>query len=153
MIARIEIPNSVVGGSGTRRGRSLKQGWTAFVMATYEDRLASFEPRKIKFTKKSALNVHLARGWPHPSTATPSSAAYRATPSSLAHAGFYFDPTAEKDDNVTCFMCEHSLGEWTENDDPFVEHLNVDPKCPWALARCSIELDRQRDGRYILAPA
>jgi hypothetical protein len=109
-------------------------------MATYDERVESFRPRKIKSTKKSPVNAFLAKGWPHPSN-------YKATPSSLAHAGFFFDPTPDKGDNVTCFMCDHSLGEWTQDDDPFTEHLNVNSKCAWALARCSIELDKQADGR------
>jgi Inhibitor of Apoptosis domain len=111
------------------------------IMATYEERLASFQPKKPKSSKRTAINASLAKGWPHP-------ASFKATPSSLAHAGFYFDPTADKSDNVTCFTCEHSLGAWTVSDDPFTEHLNVDAKCCWAVSRCNIELDRQKDGRY-----
>ena len=106
-------------------------------MSTYEERLASFEPKKQKSSKKSASKV-----WPHPST-------FIATPSSLAHAGFYYDPKPGQVDNVTCFTCEHSLGAWTAGDDPFKEHLNVGPKCAWALARCTIEFDRQNNGRLV----
>ncbi|PVF95879.1 hypothetical protein CPB86DRAFT_787558 [Serendipita vermifera] len=115
-------------------------------MATYDERVESFRPRKGKSSKKSSLNAFLIKGWPHPSN-------YKATPSSLAHAGFFFDPTSDKGDNVTCFMCDHSLGEWTQDDDPFVEHLNVNNKCAWALARCSIELDKQADGSFIFTVA
>jgi hypothetical protein len=112
-------------------------------MATHDERLASFEPRKPKSQKKSAVNTAIAKGWPHPES-------FKARPNTLAHAGFYFDPTSSKNDNVTCFTCEHSLGEWTQDDDPFVEHLNVAPKCAWAIARCNVELDRQADGRCVL---
>ncbi|CAG8593259.1 16535_t:CDS:2 [Acaulospora colombiana] len=115
-------------------------------MTTYDERVESFRPRKGKSSKKSSLNAFLVKGWPHPSN-------YKATPSSLAHAGFFFDPTSDKGDNVTCFMCDHSLGEWTQDDDPFVEHLNVNNKCAWALARCSIELDKQADGSFIFTVA
>lgn len=109
-------------------------------MATFDSRLVSFSPRKPRSTKKSAVNAFIAKGWPHPQS-------FKADPSTLAHAGFYFDPTPDKGDNVTCFACECSLADWTSEDDPFEVHLQVNERCLWAVARCSIELDRQRDGR------
>ncbi|KAG8817768.1 hypothetical protein FRC17_011102 [Serendipita sp. 399] len=118
-------------------------------MATYDERYASFAPRKPKSNKKNAINAFIARGWPHPTKAMENGGQkFKATPSSLAHAGFFFDPRSDKEDNVTCFTCEHSLAEWTSQDDPFEAHLNMDTKCAWAVARCSIELDRQKDGSF-----
>lgn len=51
----------------------------------------------------------------------------------LAQAGFYYSPTAESEDNVTCFHCHNSLDQWEEGDDPFREHLAVVPDCAWAI--------------------
>lgn len=105
-------------------------------METLESRLNSFtKPKRTKGSKStSSLN------WPHPSS-------FVATPKNLAEAGFYYNPSKDDPDNVTCFMCSKELGGWDEEDDPFEIHLRKCPKCPWALARCSLELDLDSDGK------
>ncbi|KAM5451591.1 hypothetical protein McanCB56680_002928 [Microsporum canis] len=55
------------------------------------------------------------------------------SPDELAHAGFYYTPTALSPDNTTCFLCERSLDGWEEGDDPFAEHLHFSPECGWAI--------------------
>ncbi|KAG8955394.1 hypothetical protein FRC04_008745 [Tulasnella sp. 424] len=72
--------------------------------------------------------------WPHPST-------FKANPSTLAQAGFFYpdrnDPNASGIvDEVECFMCGHTLGGWEEQDDPHYEHAKrvKQTKCSWALA-------------------
>ncbi|EFQ98560.1 hypothetical protein MGYG_01587 [Nannizzia gypsea CBS 118893] len=55
------------------------------------------------------------------------------SPDELAHAGFYYTPTALSPDNTTCFLCERSLDGWEEGDDPFTEHLHFSPECGWAI--------------------
>lgn len=82
--------------------------------------------------------------WPHPKT-------WKATPDTLAEAGFYFDPSADDPDNVTCFMCDKQVTEWAEEDDPFDIHwqkcANV---CAWANVRCGLRRDADAHGRSVL---
>ncbi len=111
-------------------------------MDAYEARLASFAPKKSSRSKKQQA---VSGGWLHPPT-------FRATPSRLAQAGFYFEPSVSKPDNVLCFMCGHALGNWEEQDDPFKVHVEHSPKCAWAIARCSIEDDKRGD-KYVLQPS
>ena len=111
-------------------------------MDAYETRLASFAPKKSSRSKKQQA---ASSGWPHPPT-------FRATPSRLALAGFYFEPSTSKPDNVLCFMCGYALGNWEEQDDPFKVHIEHSPKCAWAIARCSIEDDKRGD-KYVLRPS
>lgn len=61
--------------------------------------------------------------WPH---VIPSS-------DKMAEAGFYFAPLHSKmDDNVKCFFCDVEISEWTQDDDPVLEHLRYNPQCAWA---------------------
>lgn len=107
-------------------------------METLDGRLHSFDKQKAKAgSSKSA--------WPHPST-------YFANPRSLAEAGFYFKPSKTDTDNVACFMCKKELGGWDEDDNPFEVHVSKSPKCPWAVARCSLEFDVDSDGKYVIRP-
>ncbi|KAB5589245.1 BIR domain-containing protein [Ceratobasidium theobromae] len=93
---------------------------SSYTYLTLEARLKSFSKSKSK-------------AWPHNST-------YRATPDTLARAGFAFTPdNTRKSDRVTCFVCGKTLGGWEPADDPFKEHAEHSPACSWALARCSIE--------------
>ncbi|KAJ1680111.1 hypothetical protein EV182_000661 [Spiromyces aspiralis] len=64
------------------------------------------------------------------------SESFLAQPFTLASAGFYFEPSAEAPDSVACFLCGHSLGGWEPSDDPFVEHAQHRPDCPWVLTHC-----------------
>ncbi|TDL24666.1 BIR-domain-containing protein [Rickenella mellea] len=109
-------------------------------METYHSRSQSFQKTKgSKSASKSARSATLS--WPHPET-------FKATPSTLAEAGFYFNPSKEDPDNVTCFMCEKELGGWESEDDPFDIHSRKCPKCPWVVARCSLANDFDSDGNY-----
>jgi PH domain/Inhibitor of Apoptosis domain/Putative GTPase activating protein for Arf len=53
--------------------------------------------------------------WPH----------LQPTPETLAGAGFFFAPTEEKPDRVSCFDCGAGLTCWEPGDDPLREHRRV----------------------------
>jgi hypothetical protein len=99
-------------------------------METYTARLASFKlhPSKRKINEPYSASI----AWPHSSTR------FSVTPSTLAQAGFYHDPTESANDNVTCFICNKGLEGWEDGDDALDEHLkrvidkNTHDKCPWA---------------------
>lgn len=48
----------------------------------------------------------------------------------LAKAGFYFDPSDDSFDNVTCYLCGKSLEGWEESDVPFDVHSEKSAGCP-----------------------
>lgn len=70
-------------------------------------------------------------GWPHKSPSV----------ADLARAGFFYKPSAGKD-NVECFMCARQLDGWEKEDDPLEEHLKHGSDCAWALL---MSLDRERE--------
>lgn len=48
----------------------------------------------------------------------------------MAEAGFYFTPTEDKSDRVTCYACDVTKSEWKmQSDDPWTEHLQLNPDC------------------------
>ncbi|KAI9063562.1 hypothetical protein FKP32DRAFT_1627220 [Trametes sanguinea] len=98
-------------------------------MEYFQSRLDSFSsPSKPKRTKASSSKQ--ASRWPHPPT-------WKATPNSLAEAGFYYTPGPHDPDNVTCFMCKKSLGSWEPEDDPFeIHYAKCGDVCAWAALRC-----------------
>lgn len=104
-------------------------------MEAFQARLDSYagaKPKRSKHTLK----------WPH-------SPSYKATPLKLADAGFFYNPTNDDDDNVTCFMCSKSLAEWDKEDDPFDIHwTKCGEFCPWAVVRCSLSLDMDENRKY-----
>jgi hypothetical protein len=51
----------------------------------------------------------------------------------LARAGFYFKPVSSSHDNTQCFLCDHQLGGWEEEDEPVLEHIKHSPQCGWAI--------------------
>jgi hypothetical protein len=51
----------------------------------------------------------------------------------FSKAGFFYYPSADKPDNVACFLCHRGLDEWDKEDDPLVEHLRASPDCGWAI--------------------
>jgi len=68
------------------------------------------------------------------------------TPSNLAAAGFFHDPsgsTAGSSDTCRCFLCGVRLGGWDEQDDPFEEHAKRGG-CAWADMVCKIKVERRR---------
>ncbi|CDO70628.1 hypothetical protein BN946_scf184748.g26 [Trametes cinnabarina] len=107
-------------------------------MEYFQARLDSFSSfSKSKRTKASSSKQ--ASRWPHPPT-------WKATPNSLAEAGFYYTPGPEDPDNVTCFMCKKSLGSWEPEDDPFeIHYAKCGSVCAWAALRCQ---KPRGNGRY-----
>ncbi|KDQ10346.1 hypothetical protein BOTBODRAFT_115969 [Botryobasidium botryosum FD-172 SS1] len=83
--------------------------------------------------------------WPHPLS-------YLARPTTLAAAGFWFDPAPSSPDRVTCYYCKKSLGGWEPNDDPAREHArrSQDNDCPWATVVCSVELEKLNSSRQAI---
>lgn len=100
-------------------------------MEYLQARLDSFASSKSKRTKAStSKHSSASTKWPHPPT-------WKATPTSLAEAGFYHDPSSSSPDNVTCFMCKKSLCGWEPEDDPFEIHYEkCSEMCGWAVVRC-----------------
>ena len=108
-------------------------------MEALQARLESFsKPKRVKHTSsKRSVSVK----WPHPDH-------FFATPNALAEAGFYFDPSVDDKDNVTCYMCGKQLSDWDEEDDPFDIHYNkCYQQCHWANVRCGLRLDMDSQGR------
>jgi hypothetical protein len=111
-------------------------------MECLQSRIDSFsKTKRVKNPSKPSSNITLK--WPHPES-------FKATPDTLAEAGFYYDPSADDPDNVSCFMCEKELGGWEEDDDPFDIHYDkCAQKCGWANTRCGLRRDMDRHGRYV----
>ncbi|KAH9852559.1 hypothetical protein C2E23DRAFT_730833 [Lenzites betulinus] len=110
-------------------------------MEYWQARLDSFGSTKSKRSKASSskqASTSSAR-WPHPPT-------WKATPNSLAEAGFYYNPSPTESDNVSCFMCKKSLCGWEPEDDPFEIHYDkCSQVCAWAVVRCQ---KPDASGRY-----
>lgn len=104
-------------------------------MEVLENRLLSFsKPKRVKGLKKQLK-------WPH------SEDGMKATPKTLAEAGFYYDPSAKDQDNVSCFICGKHLSEWEPDDDPFDIHWEkCGTSCAWAVVRCALREDTDRHG-------
>ncbi|OBZ78090.1 Protein bir1 [Grifola frondosa] len=110
-------------------------------MEVLDARLASFSKAK-KSKKTSSKHPSSSFKWPLPST-------HKATPTSLAEAGFFYDPSANDRDNVTCFMCGKSLSDWDADDDPFEVHWSkCRDICAWAAVRCGLVFDLDERGIY-----
>lgn len=110
-------------------------------METYKGRLDSFSG--IKRVKNPTLTSSASIKWTHPSS-------FAATPKTLAEAGFYFNPSWEDRDNVTCFTCGKELGGWAAQDDPFEIHWSkCNARCVWAVVRCGLRDDLDEDGRCV----
>ncbi|TFK47542.1 inhibitor of apoptosis repeat-containing protein [Heliocybe sulcata] len=104
-------------------------------MQVLQARLDSFKPKRS--SKKSSQK------WPHPSS-------FKATPQSLAEAGFHFTPWAQDRDSVTCYMCKKQLNAWDKSDDPFRVHWEkCGELCAWATVRCGLEEDVDAEGNFI----
>ena len=107
-------------------------------MEYLNSRLESFAAPKSKRSKASSSKLASSSKWPHPSS-------FKATPDTLAEAGFYFNPDSDSNDNVTCFMCKKSLGGWEPDDDPFTIHYDkCRNTCAWAVVRCQRGLGELR---------
>jgi hypothetical protein len=90
-------------------------------MEFYSNRFKSFTNGDIKWP-------HKIKGW-------------RATPETLAKAGFYFDPEEDDVDSTTCYMCKKTLCGWEKTDDPLTEHSR-DKKCPLIILYRKLSSDR-----------
>ncbi|KAF5386685.1 hypothetical protein D9615_001913 [Tricholomella constricta] len=112
-------------------------------MESLQNRIDSFaKARRVKNPAKPSSSISLK--WPHPSTH------FVATPTTLAEAGFYFSPSFDDRDNVTCFMCEKQLSDWEVHDDPFNIHWDkCGDNCCWAIVRCGLRGDMDEDGGFI----
>ncbi|KAG6812336.1 hypothetical protein H0H92_003323 [Tricholoma furcatifolium] len=112
-------------------------------MECLQNRIDSFKKsRRVKNTSKPSSSVSVK--WPHPPYPK-----FIATPETLAEAGFYWDPSFEDRDNVTCFVCEKQLSDWEAEDDPFDIHWNkCGDRCCWAIVRCGLKGDINAQGGY-----
>ncbi|CCM05862.1 uncharacterized protein FIBRA_08098 [Fibroporia radiculosa] len=109
-------------------------------MECLKARLETFN--KTKRSKQSLTRSTAGLKWPHPSS-------HRATPQTLAEAGFYYNPSSEDKDNVTCFMCGKELSDWDPDDNPFDIHWKkCRNTCAWAVARCGLIYDVDEDGNH-----
>lgn len=118
-------------------------------MNATQARLNSFHPRRVP---KNPLNKSTSTAntvqvkWPHPSS-------FKATPQSLADAGFFYKPNVESKDNVSCFLCEKELNSWSEDDDPADVHFaKCGDKCAWASLKCGLARDLDKHRQYVLLP-
>ncbi|KAF9565904.1 hypothetical protein CPC08DRAFT_143832 [Agrocybe pediades] len=111
-------------------------------MEALDARINSFKKSKrVKNPAKPSSSTSVK--WPHPLT-------FRANPETLADAGFYYDPSYDDPDNVTCFVCDKELAGWEEDDDPFLIHYSkCSQNCCWASAYCGIASDTDRRRRFI----
>ncbi|KAK7956376.1 uncharacterized protein PG986_005598 [Apiospora aurea] len=87
---------------------------------TFEGRVASFQTSQPVSGRKRGPKT---LAWPHKGL----------DENSLARAGFYFEPTADKPDNVVCYLCHARIGGWEDDDSPIEEHLRLSPRCGWAI--------------------
>jgi hypothetical protein len=111
-------------------------------MEGLQNRVDSFsKSKRVKNPNKPSSNITLK--WPH-------SSSFAANPDTLAEAGFYYNPSPEDVDNVTCFMCDKQLSDWEADDDPFdIHYEKCAHKCSWAYIRCGLRQDMDRHGRYV----
>lgn len=57
----------------------------------------------------------------------------------MAEAGFFHCPTDQEPDAAMCFMCLKELDGWEPDDDPWQEHKNHSPQCPFLTLKGPIE--------------
>ncbi|PBK69054.1 inhibitor of apoptosis repeat-containing protein [Armillaria solidipes] len=109
-------------------------------MEVLQNRIDSFtRSKRVKNGSKTTVTLK----WPHPSS-------FQANPETLAEAGFYYDPSPEDRDSVTCYMCSKQLSEWDSDDDPFDIHYRKCAKtCSWAVVRCGLRNDVDHQGRFV----
>jgi baculoviral IAP repeat-containing protein 7/8 len=62
-------------------------------------------------------------------------------PEELVKCGFFYQG---KEDLVTCFYCGVTLGNWLQEDDPWIEHARWSGECPYLLLNV-----RRRRAKYI----
>ncbi|KAI9674178.1 MAG: hypothetical protein M1817_001996 [Caeruleum heppii] len=115
-------------------------------MWTLAGRLASFETahqptkrrassRRGSSKRNSTLKTHDVLSWPHK----------KPSAKDVAKAGFYYTPTAQDPDNVTCFLCHKALDGWEEEDSPAQEHSHHSKGCAFAIIACIEERTQNND--------
>lgn len=110
-------------------------------METLQARLDSFTKGSKRAKGSLAKSTSTTWKWPHPPT-------FKATPNTLAEAGFWFNPGRHARDNVRCFICGKELAEWEPDDDPFEIHWEkCGRSCAWAIVRCGLKEDVDEGGR------
>ncbi|KIW18516.1 hypothetical protein PV08_02804 [Exophiala spinifera] len=65
-------------------------------------------------------------GWPHESKR-----GWTCKTEKMVEAGWYYAPTSDSDDFVSCTYCKLSLDGWEPKDNPFDEHYRRSPECPF----------------------
>jgi hypothetical protein len=104
----------------------------AFPMFSPIQRQESFKLTRKIAKSPTSKSLTLSVKWPHPKS-------YKANPSTLADAGFYWNPNSTAKDNVTCFFCEENFSDWELHHDPHVIHYDrCGESCAWATAQCGI---------------
>ncbi|KAJ9103132.1 hypothetical protein QFC21_002554 [Naganishia friedmannii] len=95
---------------------------------------------------KSAKSGKEGKGWwPHKVKR-----AWLCTVPNLAKAGFVYTPTVEEDDCVTCFYCNYSVSDWEPVDDPWKQHHDKSPNCPFFTETVEGALDGNGKGDGVL---
>ena len=60
----------------------------------------------------------------------------------MSQAGFYYTPTAELSDKVTCYACGVEKSGWKLNTmDPWSEHLKLKPDCQYLIIKKDLKTD------------
>jgi len=62
-------------------------------------------------------------------------------PKVLGRLGFYYTPTRDHDDAVTCAFCGVCVWGWTTDHDPLRVHVEKSPRCPYLDGRPTDNID------------
>lgn len=123
---------------------------TVTSMTSVQARLDSYTTKRVP---KNPLNSSTSNAntlkvkWPH-------AANFKATPTTLADAGFVYAPSIAFKDNVSCFFCSKELNSWTQDDDPAEVHYDkCGDTCAWASLKCGLVRDLNKDGEYVSFPS
>ncbi|KAK4939081.1 hypothetical protein LTR10_020567 [Elasticomyces elasticus] len=65
-------------------------------------------------------------GWPHEGKR-----GWTCKVKNMVEAGWYYAPTPDSEDYVSCAHCKLSLDGWEPKDNPFDEHYRRSPACPF----------------------
>lgn len=110
-------------------------------MQALQARIDSFQKTKRvkRYPGKSSSSTASLK-WPHHPD-------FKANADTLAEAGFFFSPSWDDRDSVTCFLCGKELSDWEVNDDPFeIHYAKCQSSCAWAVVRCGLTEDVDSEG-------
>ncbi|KAN0061870.1 hypothetical protein ACQY0O_005864 [Thecaphora frezii] len=115
------------GNSWSRLWRS-KQAGKAVAGNDGEERWIWTDPQLLPTSKRmvEARKETFASCWPYDGKK-----GWKPTSKKLSEAGFYFTPTQDEHDTVTCIYCKQVLEGWEKGDDPIREHQEREPTCPF----------------------